>query len=896
MNGNTADLALTLNPNAEGPYLLLTSPSDYSEYATLIELEGYAVNSSSDSSTSELNTIVSYSIPGTSISGTAALNTANGFFSKTIDVSSLDGSKTIEITVADLNSIETSVVVNIVKPTDGGDISGFTVTPGNQQVTISWAPVPGAESYSIFESRYGQTIPDDEISSNSYTWTGLANGEKYTFQLTAYLPENAGVNAVSAVISQMPMSTSTLRPWVKSRTRSALTIEWTEIPKVTEYIVERSISPDGPWSTKQIITAHEFTDTTVEENVVYYYRITPDNFSEINSSYISASADYAGYYEYDAFPTENIYDVEKEGDLIYIGEYYGLRIIDVSNPEHPVERGFCTTGYQIRDIAVDGTNIWVTGHGGLSLIDASDLDEPVVLKLYDTIPGHLLTIDGDTCYLIYYPYDMTFTSIFHILDISDTANIIEYSSTTIDYSDPAKLEVIDNLVYYLDGYQGLQIIDVSEKETPVLRDTLSPYATDIEFRGNYAFITAVLNGMNVVDITDPDNISIVANYPTDSYAMGIDINGNLAYIAAEEEFILLDISDPLNPVYKTEVTSMGKSIEVFQFEPYIYIADEYFGFQILDSSNRVIPTIENSWCPNDMKPNRVEIQGEYAYTNYSNNIYITDISNPDAPIDKGYCRVDSSVSDIAAAGNYLYATGYKLDIINIEDPSKPFVTGTVEDFDSSNSLFIAGDYIFVVGSSKLRIFDVSNPSSPIEMGSCSSPSSGTDIVLSGNYAYIATISNGLQIADISDKENPVIIGNCNIDPDTPSNGGAAKSVTISGNYAFLTNYIHGLCVVDISDPVNPELVADCETLNTAAGERAVTHTASGSYAYLLVQNGTDDTRDLKIIDISKPLDPRIIETLDFPSDWRDHHDIVIRGSRAYAAVAGSGLYIIDLYQ
>ena len=175
-NGNESTVSIILVPDADGPFLTITSPEDYGEYGTLLTISGTATNSLADARTTEVHPTVSYSIPGTAVAGTAVVDTATGAFTATANVSAVTGSRTVEVIATDLNGNETIAVVTIVKPLIGGDISGFTVTPGNKKVTISWNPVQGAESYTLFEAYYGKTRTN---VTSPYVWTGLQNGTTY---------------------------------------------------------------------------------------------------------------------------------------------------------------------------------------------------------------------------------------------------------------------------------------------------------------------------------------------------------------------------------------------------------------------------------------------------------------------------------------------------------------------------------------------------------------------------------------------------------------------------------------------------------------------------------------------------------------------------------------------
>ena len=79
-----------------------------------------------------------------------------------------------------------------------------------------------------------------------------------------------------------------------------------------------------------------------------------------------------------------------------------------------------------------------------------------------------------------------------------------------------------------------------------------------------------------------------------------------------------------------------------------------------------------------------------------------------------------------------------------------------------------------------------------------------------DLAFVATVLSGLQIVDISDPENPEIIGY----RDYINN---ATGVAVSRNYAYVTDYESGLYIISVADPENPEEVGYYNTPGAALG-------------------------------------------------------------------------------
>ena len=81
-----------------------------------------------------------------------------------------------------------------------------------------------------------------------------------------------------------------------------------------------------------------------------------------------------------------------------------------------------------------------------------------------------------------------------------------------------------------------------------------------------------------------------------------------------------------------------------------------------------------------------------------------------------------------------------------------------------------------------------------------------NIAIKGNYAYMANGSSGLYIVNISDPANPgtAVSRNTNRDERNPGyRYSHSADVAIKGNYAFIADLSAGLAIIDISNPTNP---------------------------------------------------------------------------------------------
>lgn len=233
--------------------------------------------------------------------------------------------------------------------------------------------------------------------------------------------------------------------------------------------------------------------------------------------------------------------------------------------------------------------------------------------------------------------------------------------------------------------------------------------------------------------------------------------------------------------------------------------------------------------------------------------------------------------DVEVEGNYAYvansAQGFQ--IFNVSNPSHPSQIANVSTV-VAESIAVKGNYAYVAGTQGLDIYNVSNPSSPYIVGT-SNDGYARAVYVVGHYAYLAR-QTSFQIIDVNNPTNPYEVARVT----TPSTIGRGGDIHVSENYAYFANLNNGLHIIDISDPINPDIV---ETLNIYAEDVKV----EGDYAYVASAFG-----GLRILDISSPDNPK--ELGSFPS-YAFHVDV--QGDLAFVTVwdhdhSYSGLQVIDV--
>ncbi len=345
--------------------------------------------------------------------------------------------------------------------------------------------------------------------------------------------------------------------------------------------------------------------------------------------------------------------------------------------------------------------------------------------------------------------------------------------------------------------------------------------------------------------------TLVGNYNTSSYAHGVQVVGNYAYVADGFSGLqIIDISNPTTPTLKGNYDTSGYAQSVQVVGNYAYVADDDKGLQIIDISNPTTPTLKGNY---DTSANAcgVQVVGNYAYVaDGGSGLQIIDISNPTTPTLKGnYYIPGSACWGVQVVGNYAYVAdgGSGLQIIDISNPTTPTLKGNYDTSGNAWGVQVVGNYAYVADEySGLQIIDISNPTTPTLKGNYDTSGDARGVQVVGNYAYVADWDSGLQIIDISNPTTPTLKGNY----DT---SGDARGVQVVGNYAYVADGDSGLQIIDVSEftnkaPTNLTLststIAENQIIGTVVGNLTTTDPDTGdTFTYSLVtgEGATDNS-------------------------------------------------------
>jgi hypothetical protein len=130
----------------------------------------------------------------------------------------------------------------------------------------------------------------------------------------------------------------------------------------------------------------------------------------------------------------------------------------------------------------------------------------------------------------------------------------------------------------------VRVFDIKDPDDPVEVDTFDTYCAEgiHEIGTHYLFVADGMS-MPMLDVSNPESLTLAATYANQGYCLCVDVVGNYAYVACDQSGLqVVDISDTTHPVTAGYYNAGARTQSVYRYGRYIYIAEENYGLRIIE--------------------------------------------------------------------------------------------------------------------------------------------------------------------------------------------------------------------------------------------------------------------------------------------------------------------------
>lgn len=504
-------------------------------------------------------------------------------------------------------------------------------------------------------------------------------------------------------------------------------------------------------------------------------------------------------------------EIVKSGNYLYAVAGNFLYIILAQNPTAPSIVGSLEFQYSVRSLATRQNYAYLAGgDGGLRIVDISSPNNPVEVASVDTI-GYTqgITISGN------YVYAATGSNL-DIFDVTNPSSPSWLSSFPVD-DWTQNVTVSGSYAYISDYSYGLFVVDVSNPSSPseVGYASTGFRTTKVVLDGDYAYV-ANGDSMRVLNVNNPANPVMVSAVPMNDRAVNISVGVGHVFVADRNYGLhCVNISNPANPSIVSEATieppASGTAFSTFFDDNKVYVAYGGSGLRIIDVNNPSAPALLGEVdLPGDSRG--VVVKNGYAFVAARDEgVRVVDATNPSSPVELVPIMTPRA-RGISISGDYVYvaASDSGAAIIDVSDPPNPVWITSASDF-YGEGIAASENIVAVTKWDDIKLFDVTDPLNPVAKGETGVLNTGTaGMAVSGGYLYVSDFDS-LRIFDISNLDAPVQVG-------IAYKGGEWDgTVVVEDNYAYTVSEGEGIKVFDITDKTAPTEIAYYDGANSSRG-------------------------------------------------------------------------------
>jgi len=490
-----------------------------------------------------------------------------------------------------------------------------------------------------------------------------------------------------------------------------------------------------------------------------------------------------------------------------------------------------------------------------------------------------------------------------------------------------------NHAYVADAPFGIRIYDISDGHAPQLVNiwdqVISPESISVD--GCYLYIRDSASDLHIASIADPTHPSIVGNL-VDLGGGGLTVSHGYLFMAqGVSGLLIIDATDPANPVIASRVTLPYGCLGVSAAYPLVCVRNGYWYITVIDIHDPKNPVIASSIdyyqaCLD------FDVFGNHLFMVQDGILSRYDISDPYHPVYGEHVDLSVRANSVMAFGadrafvsygasfgtsgsiwsiNFSHDATFMVDwkipmampaflvqadsaraivreysshmmsdrtrsqiaVVEIDDDVvSPLLGVDNMPYSPPAGLAVSGSSAYVALRHGVGCVDVADALAPQYVSYLYTPELSAVAVEEG-VIYAACADHKLHAIDVANYQDPEVLGSIDL-PGLPTGISVASGVV----YVACGGDV---CVVDAADPGAMAVVGSASTPGIAVKLVAV-----GSHVYV-----ADGAAGLQIIDVSAPQHPVVVGQV---AALGDANNVAVADARAYVANGRAGLQVIDV--
>lgn len=408
----------------------------------------------------------------------------------------------------------------------------------------------------------------------------------------------------------------------------------------------------------------------------------------------------------------------------------------------------------------------------------------------------------------------------------------------------------EDLLFAAAGLEGLLVLDVSDPKAPQQVGVLDGLgiAMSVAVAGATVFVADETGWLHVVNVAEPSQPRVVGRVAVPGPASRLSVAGGLAWVVVRDRRVVaVDVTLPDEPRHLASFDLSAS--DVLARGRYVYVATQY-GLVVLDAGGPLPPRVvaESGSSPLSAVATTGDVVWGFIKAAGLFDLVAWDVTDPSRPQALGHAwRVPSApVSYVELSRVRLAGMGSRLAL--------------------------------TIGKPVLWVIQVRDPAHPALERLLESTSGGRQLTLSANLAAVGGTWHSLALVDVSDVRTPHLIATWN-------DRGPGRTLAV-GDWLYATSET-GLDTLHL----NEGSVTAAGRYNARAEAWDLAQLDEGHLVVLLWLPAPVRTGALAIVSLADPAWPREVARMSLPAEARR---VAVADHRAHVSLAQDGLATVDL--